>query len=137
MKSATFLTPPSTGLSGTQFSILNVWESLIPKDQKICDEVGATFYGRHTALYTRCCEYKISGEKSIPWEQPNQTKIKNENCIPGFIESVNERHSFSLEMLILVLIYRSYYNSLLVCVSSFKINLFCIKRGYRLAKTMF
>ena len=25
---------PSTGLSGTQFSILNVWESLIPKDQK-------------------------------------------------------------------------------------------------------
>ena len=36
MKSATSLTPPSTGLSGTQFSfsILNVLESLIAKDPK-------------------------------------------------------------------------------------------------------
>ena len=31
MKSATSLTPPSTVFSGTQFSILNVEESLIPK----------------------------------------------------------------------------------------------------------
>ena len=34
MKSATSLTPPSTGLSGIQFSILNVLESMILKDQK-------------------------------------------------------------------------------------------------------
>ena len=34
MKSATSLTPPRTGLSGTQFTILNVLESLIPKDQE-------------------------------------------------------------------------------------------------------
>ena len=33
MKSATSLTPPSTGLSGIQFTILNVLESLILKDQ--------------------------------------------------------------------------------------------------------
>ena len=31
-------------------------------------------YGRHTALYTRCCEYKNSSKKSIPLEQPNQNK---------------------------------------------------------------
>ena len=34
MKSATFLTPTSTDLSGIQFSTLEVLESLIPKDQK-------------------------------------------------------------------------------------------------------
>ena len=34
MESATSLTPPSTGLSDFQFSIPNVLESLIPKDQK-------------------------------------------------------------------------------------------------------
>ena len=33
MKSATSLTVPSTGLSGIQFSILNVLESLISKDE--------------------------------------------------------------------------------------------------------
>ena len=31
--SATFLTTPSTGLSGIQFPILNILESLIPKDR--------------------------------------------------------------------------------------------------------
>ena len=55
MKSATSLTTPSTGLSDIQFSILNVLESLILKDQTkynnpAQDEVRATFYGRHTAL---------------------------------------------------------------------------------------
>ena len=34
MKNATSLTSPSTGLSGIQFLILKVLESLIPKDQK-------------------------------------------------------------------------------------------------------
>ena len=34
--------------------------------------------------------YNNSGEKLIPQEQTNQ-KIKNENCRPGFIESVHER----------------------------------------------
>ena len=34
MKCATSLIVPSSGLSGIQFSILNVLESLIPKDQK-------------------------------------------------------------------------------------------------------
>ena len=34
MKSAISLKPPSTGLRGIQFSILNVLESLISKDQK-------------------------------------------------------------------------------------------------------
>ena len=33
--------------------------------------------------------YKNSGEMSIPREQP--TKIKNENCRPGLIESVHQR----------------------------------------------
>ena len=42
------------------------------------DEVGATFYGRNTALSTHCCEYKKSGKKSIPREQnkPNKTDIR-------------------------------------------------------------
>ena len=66
MKSATSLTHPSTSLSGFQFSMLNVLKSLIPKDQKkyinTGDEVGATFYSRHTALNILSCEYKISGD---------------------------------------------------------------------------
>ena len=33
MKSATSLTPTSTGISGIQFSVLNVLESLTPEDQ--------------------------------------------------------------------------------------------------------
>ena len=71
--------PHSTGLNGTQFSILNVLEPLIPKDQtkykkKHWDKVGATFYGRHKVLNTRCCEYNNSGEKANPREQPNQNK---------------------------------------------------------------
>ena len=35
---------------------------------------GQLFYDRHTALNTRCCEYKNSGKKSIPREQPHQNK---------------------------------------------------------------
>ena len=42
MKSATSLTPPSIGLSCTQFSILNVLKSLITKDQKNITTVGST-----------------------------------------------------------------------------------------------
>ena len=34
MKNATSLTPPSTGLGDIQFSMLNVLESLVSKDQK-------------------------------------------------------------------------------------------------------
>ena len=70
MKSVTSLAPPRIDLNGIQFSILNVLETLIPKDQKKYNNynkykyVGATFYGRHTALDTHCCEYKKSGKKS-------------------------------------------------------------------------
>ena len=62
MKSATSLMPPITGLSGTQFSILNLLGVIDPegpeKVKQHSDEVGATFYGRHPAHNTLCCEYK-------------------------------------------------------------------------------
>ena len=61
MNTATSLSPPSTSVSGIQFSILNVLEPLIPKEKKKqqktknktkktqhLDEVGATIYGCHT-----------------------------------------------------------------------------------------
>ena len=77
MKSATSHTP-STGLSGIQFSILNVLESLIAKDQKKYNNTemksGRLFYGRHTGLNIRCCEYKHSGKSQSL--EGNQTKIK-------------------------------------------------------------
>ena len=79
MKSAKFLTPPSTDLSGIQFSILNVLEPLILKDQKKYKNTvmksGVTLYGRHTALNIRCCEYKNILKKSIAREQPNQNEV--------------------------------------------------------------
>ena len=73
MKSATALTTPITGLNGTHR-----------------DEVAATFYGRHAALNTRCCEYKKNLVKIRSLER-NRAKIKNEKCRPGYIESVHKR----------------------------------------------
>ena len=80
MKSATSLTPLSTGLNGIQFSIPNVLESLILKDKKKYNNTenqmrSGRLYGHHTALNTRCCEYKNSGKKLIPREQPNQVLL--------------------------------------------------------------
>ena len=47
MKSATYLTPPSTGLSGIQFSILNLLESFNLKDQKsLADIIFASRYAQ-------------------------------------------------------------------------------------------
>ena len=70
------LMPPGTGLSSIQFSILNVLESLILKDQKKYNNTemksGATFYDRHTTLNSRCFDY--INIKLIPQEQPNQNK---------------------------------------------------------------
>ena len=77
MKSATSLTPPRTGLGCTQFSILNVLESFIPKDKKKYNNAemkSGRLFTAATALDTRCCEYKNSGEKSIHRAQPNQNK---------------------------------------------------------------
>ena len=36
-----------------------------------------TFYSLHTALNTRCCEYKNSGKKLIPREQPNKNNTSS------------------------------------------------------------
>ena len=78
MKSATSPTPLSIGLSGIQFSILNVLESLIPKEQKKNNNAemkSGRFLRLHTSLNTHCCEYKKYCKRSIPREQqPNQIK---------------------------------------------------------------
>jgi hypothetical protein len=54
MKSATSLTAPSTGLSGTQFSTLKSAELNDPEGPEKYNNTevkyGATFYGCHTAL---------------------------------------------------------------------------------------
>ena len=41
-------------------------------------------------IFTYMTELKNSGEKSSRSLESNQTKIKNKNCRPGFIESVHE-----------------------------------------------
>jgi hypothetical protein len=62
--------PPSTGLSGTQFSTLNSAGINDPegteKYSTTEDTYGATFYSCHTALDTCCCEVYKSGNKVIP-----------------------------------------------------------------------
>ena len=76
MKSATSLTPPGTGLSGNEFSntILNVLESMTPKDQKNEKKPTEMKSGHRTANDTCCCDYKKSGKgRSI---ESNQTKIQ-------------------------------------------------------------
>ena len=65
----------NTGLSCVQFSILNVLESLVLKDQKKYNNTEMKSGDFFTAT-TRCCEYKNSGKKLIPQEQPNQNKEK-------------------------------------------------------------
>jgi hypothetical protein len=60
MMRATSLTPPSTGLSGTQFSTLNSAGINDPegpeKYNNTEEKYGATFYSCHTALNNCCCE---------------------------------------------------------------------------------
>ena len=51
MKSATSLSPPSTGFRNTK--CIGVIDPKGPEKQHR-DEVGATFYGRHTAPDNRC-----------------------------------------------------------------------------------
>jgi hypothetical protein len=60
MRDATSLTPPSTGLSGSQFSTQKSAGINDPKGpEKYYNtemKYEATFYSCHTALYTCCCE---------------------------------------------------------------------------------
>ena len=58
MKGATSLMPSSNVLSGIQFSILNVWESLISNDKKKYNnsEMKAGDFLRPP--HACCCEYK-------------------------------------------------------------------------------
>jgi hypothetical protein len=58
--SATSLTPPCTGFSGTQFSTLNSAGIIDPEGPEKYNNTevkhGATFYSCHTAFDTCCCE---------------------------------------------------------------------------------
>jgi hypothetical protein len=60
LKKSNFLTPPSTGLSGTRFSTLNSAGINDPEEPEKYNNTElknrATFYNCHTALDTCCCE---------------------------------------------------------------------------------
>ena len=84
---------PSTGLSGTQFSILNVLEALIPKDQKNNNNTEMKSGRLCTAATQHLTPAVVNMNILVKsrFLESNQAKIKNENCRSGFIESVHER----------------------------------------------
>ena len=89
MKSAISFTRLSTGLSGIQFSILNVLESMIPNDQKKYNnsdmKSGRLFMASTQHLTSVVVNIILVKSRSL---ESNQIKIKKWNCRLGFIESV-------------------------------------------------